>query len=153
MNIITKLTIGLALLTCSCSTPLSTLTDMVKPDTGITAQVGAENVKQGVGVNSSIDQSTERKTETDIKGNNNSVKNDATEGMVVKDVGHADVKAAKDSTSVGPVQADKVIINNGSGNTVAWFSVGIVALILLFVFGLLWASLGRLKSKVGDKVG
>lgn len=107
--------VALSLSGCSATSALSTVASAVtpgKPD--ITAQVGAENTKQGIGVTAKKEERTEIK---DVQGS---------------------VNASKQSQQVqaGSVQADTVHVTNGStGGLLGAFAIGMASVLgLVFWF-------------------
>lgn len=122
----------LCLTGCSATSALTAATGLIgnKPD--LTAQVGAENTKQGIGLNGKLDSSSE----TTVK--------DSTVGSVDS----SRSKAAKaQNISTGSITADRIEVRN-SDNT---------AMILAFLSGLLpllvvevWVRLRKRKEARDD---
>lgn len=122
----------------SCSTPTELLTSAIKPDTGITAQVGAENTKQGVGVSSKVDNSKETKSEQrDISGSAKVDNSQQTKGITIKDAEKAEVITPHNSQSTGSITAEKVVVQNGSVWPVVAFASITLVIVLVFVLILL----------------
>ena len=68
-SVIAGIALALALSGCSTLDAIKAVTGVVSPDKPeITAQVGAENTKQGIGVTSKVE-STQKALEGDVKGN------------------------------------------------------------------------------------
>lgn len=68
-SVIASIALALALGGCSTLDAVKAVTGVVSPDKPeITAQVGAENTKQGIGVTSKVE-STQKALEGDVKGN------------------------------------------------------------------------------------
>lgn len=68
-SVIAGVALALALSGCSTLSAIKAVTGVVSPDKPeITAQVGAENTKQGIGVTSKME-STQKALEGDVKGN------------------------------------------------------------------------------------
>jgi cobalamin biosynthesis Mg chelatase CobN len=68
-SVIAGVALALALSGCSTLSAIKAVTGVVSPDKPeITAQVGAENTKQGIGVTSKVE-STQKALEGDVKGN------------------------------------------------------------------------------------
>lgn len=117
----------LALGGCAATSALGTITSAISPDKPeITAQVGAENTKQGIGVTSKVDTST-----------------------TVKDV-QGPVNASKQAQQVqtGAVQADSINVTSGSpGALLGAFAIG-MASVLGLVFWFVPSPLKRRKDNV-----
>lgn len=103
---------------CSSSVPI--LSDLVGSKPDVTAQVGAENVKQAVGVTNKTD--TSSKQETTFK-----------ESAVGK-VDTSNKKAVTTSSiHANQITAERIEIrNDGSGSVIPWL-IGAVGLIMLAV--------------------
>lgn len=146
MKLLIIATLALTLTGCSASSALDLAKAAVKPDTGITAQVGAENTKQGVGVSSKVDSSKEEKKEQRDVSGNAKVDNSTTEkGVSLKDVNTAQVDTSKKAQSIGPIQAEKVNVSNGS----VWPLVAFCGFTLLLVFIFCWMLLKRRPGRSG----
>lgn len=107
----------IALSGCSAT---SALTGLVGSKPEVTAQVGAENVKQAVGITAK----QEQKNETAIDRSN---------------VGKVDTSTKKtESIKANTIQAERIEVNNGSNDVTLWFAFGfisswiIMSLILFF---------------------
>jgi hypothetical protein len=130
-NMVAGLLLAVLLSGCSATSALTGLVGS-KPD--VTAQVGAENTKQAVGLNNKVDTSTTNKT--DIK--------DST-------VGSLDTSSKKQvqSISTGTITADKLqVVNNDSTSlilaAVAGAAIPILTLVIVLTFRRL--SLGKDKN-------
>lgn len=100
---------------CSATSALGTVASAISPNKpDVTAQVGAENTKQGIGVSSKVDSST-----------------------TVKDV-QGPVNASKQGQQVqaGAVQASSIKVSNGSvGALLGAFGIGMASVLgLVFWF-------------------
>lgn len=108
---------------CASSAPI--LSDLVGSKPDVTAQVGAENVKQAVGVTNKTD--TSSKQETTFKESA---------------VGKVDTSNKKSVTTssihANQITADKIEIRNDeSGSLIPWLICGVgVAMLAIGVFGL-----------------
>lgn len=114
MRLLVSAFLALCLTGCAASSALDAVSAITggKPD--MTAQVGAENTKQGLGVNSKVDAST---TVKDVQGSVNASK----QGQQVQ---------------AGSVQADSVKVTNGStGGMLGAFGIGMACVLaILFWF-------------------
>ena len=100
---------------CSATSALGTVASAISPNKPeVTAQVGAENTKQGIGVSSKVDSST---TVKDVQGSVNASK----QGQQVQ---------------AGSVQAEAIRVTNGSpGALLGAFAIGMVSVLgLVFWF-------------------
>lgn len=105
-------TLVLCLSGCSATSALTAATGLIGSKPDLTAQVGAENTKQGIGLNNKVDTSTD----TTVK--------DSTVGTVDS----SKSKAAKaQNISTGSITADRIEVKNGDTT----------AMILAFLAGLL----------------
>lgn len=100
---------------CSATSALGTVASAISPNKpDLTAQVGAENTKQGIGVSTKVDS-----------------------GTTVKDV-QGPVNASKQGQQVqaGSVQAEAIRVSNGSpGALLGAFAIGMVSVLgLVFWF-------------------
>lgn len=111
---------------CSATSALGTVASAISPNTpDITAQVGAENTKQGLGVNSKVDSST---TIKDVQGSVNASK----QGQQVQ---------------AGSVQAASIKVTNGS----PWALLGAFSIGMASVLGLVfWFVPSPLSRRKGD---
>lgn len=131
----------------SCSSPTDLLTSALKPDTGITAQVGAENTKQGVGISSKVDNSKETKSEQrDISGNAKVDNSQQTKGITIKEAEKAEVNTPTHSQTLGAINAEKVVVQNASVWPVVTFAGVTLVIILAFVLILLKRRTGASKG-------
>lgn len=114
MRLLVSALLALCLTGCAASSALDAVSAVTggKPD--MTAQVGAENTKQGLGVNSKVDAST---TVKDVQGSVNASK----QGQQVQ---------------AGAVQAESVKVTNGStGGMLGAFGIGMACVLaILFWF-------------------
>ena len=117
---------------CASSVPI--LSDLVGSKPDMTAQVGAENVKQAVGVTNKTD--TSSKQETTFKESA---------------VGKVDTSNKKSVTTssihANQITADKIEIRNDeSGSLIPWL-IGGIAVVMLYAGELIFSSLARKKNK------
>lgn len=114
MKLLVSAVLALCLTGCTASSALNAVSALTGTKPDMTAQVGAENTKQGLGVNSKVDSST-----------------------TVKDV-QGPVNASKQGQQVqaGAVQADTVSVTNGStGGMLGAFGIGMACVLaILFWF-------------------
>lgn len=110
---------------CSATSALGTVASAISPNKpDVTAQVGAENTKQGIGVSSKVDSST---TMEDVQGSVNASK----QGQQVQ---------------AGSVQAEAIKVTNGSpGALLGAFAIG-MASVLGLVFWFVPSPLKRRKD-------
>lgn len=110
---------------CSAASALGTVASAISPNKPeVTAQVGAENTKQGIGVSSKVDSST---TVKDVQGSVNASK----QGQQVQ---------------AGSVQAEAIKVTNGSpGALLGAFAIG-MASVLGLVFWFVPSPLKRRKE-------
>lgn len=110
---------------CSATSALGTVASAISPNKPeVTAQVGAENTKQGIGVSSKADSST---TVKDVQGSVNASK----QGQQVQ---------------AGSVQAEAIKVTNGSpGALLGAFAIG-MASVLGLVFWFVPSPLKRRKE-------
>lgn len=110
---------------CSATSALGTVASAISPNKPeVTAQVGAENTKQGIGVSSKVDSSTTMK---DVQGSVNASK----QGQQVQ---------------AGSVQAEAIKVTNGSpGALLGAFAIG-MASVLGLVFWFVPSPLKRRKD-------
>lgn len=112
------LAFALAITLSGCSAT-SALTGLIGSKPDMTAQVGAENVKQGVGVSGKVDQSS--KVDTTIRDSN---------------VGKVDTSNGKrtsaSSITADTIKADKIEIRNEAEGGV-WGYVAVICLLALIV--------------------
>lgn len=111
---------GVCLLSgCSAT---SALTGLIGSKPEISAQAGAENTKQTVGLNNKVDQSSE--VETTIK--------DSKVGKVDSSNGK---KTSASSITADTIKADKIEIRNSDGGEIAGFVALFCAVLALLLFG------------------
>ena len=110
---------------CSATSALGTVASAISPNKPeVTAQVGAENTKQGIGVSSKVDSST---TVKDVQGSVNASK----QGQQLQ---------------AGSVQAEAIKVTNGSpGALLGAFAIG-MASVLGLVFWFVPSPLKRRKD-------
>lgn len=122
MKLATLILISAIALT-GCSGGLGSLAGLVGSKPEVTAQVGAENVKQGVGLYSKVDASSEVKN--DLK--NSKVENlDTSNGK----------KVSASSISAGTITADRIEIRNNDSPLWVEIVAGVICLLLLLI--LVW---------------
>lgn len=120
VNMIAFALIGaLALSGCSTASALSGLFGS-KPE--VSAQVGAENTKQTVGLNNKVDTSSEVKTTVQ---DSNVGKVDSSNGK----------KTSASSITASTIKADKIEIRNSDGGEVAGYIALFCAVLALLLFG------------------
>jgi hypothetical protein len=164
------LSLSLTLTGCAATSLLSAATSAISPNKpDITAQVGAENTKQGIGVtaktsedtkvgdvsgNAKVENAKQGKDSSTVKDVSGNAKVDSAkqgdEGVTVKDVTGGAVNASKQGSQItnGNVRADKIIVSQGDSRSLLWsFAIGIGA-ILILVFGLVLLFLKIRKGKV-----
>ena len=132
-NLVAGLLLAVMLSGCSATSALTGLIGS-KPD--VSAQVGAENTKQTVGLNNKVDTSTTNKT--DIQ--------DST-------VGALDTSSKKQvqTISTGTITAGKLqVVNNDSSSLILAAAVGAAIPIMILVIVLLFRRFSRGKDKVDD---
>lgn len=112
--------IAITLTGCSAT---SALTGLVGSKPEITAQAGAENTRQTIGLNNKVDTSSEQ--DTSFKDSS---------------VGQVDTSSRKkvsaSSISAQTITAERIEIRNGDDNR--WLWVGIAALIAIMVGVVIW---------------
>ncbi len=123
-----------ALSGCSATSALSAATGLVggsKPE--LTAQVGAENTKQGIGVNSKVDASTENRTE---------VKDSQVQTL------DSSTKQRMQSISTGTITAQELrVVNNDSNSIIAAGFIGaLIPMVLIVLFVLIRKFRGNKES-------
>lgn len=109
---------ALVLLAGCASSPLDLVSGVIGSKPDMTAQVGATNTKQGLGVTASNDASTEIKPEV----------KDSTVGTLDSSSGK---KLSASSISAGIIKADTIQINNSEPDGVNWWVVGFSGLLIL----------------------
>ncbi|QFP93589.1 hypothetical protein [Pectobacterium phage CX5] len=124
-RMLTAVMVCLVLSGCSATSTLGAVASAISPSTPeLTAQVGAENTKQGIGVNTKLDTSTSIK---DVQGAINASK----QGQQVQ---------------AGSVQAEAIKVTNGSpGALLGAFAIG-MASVLGLVFWFVPSPLKRRKQ-------
>lgn len=129
-----KLVAGLLLaVTLTGCSATSALTGLVGSKPDVSAQVGAENTKQTVGLNNKVDSSTTNKT--DVQGSN---------------VGTLDTSSKKQvqTISTGTIQAERLqVVNNDSYSLIlaglAGASIPMVFLVVILVIRKLFRKKGQ----------
>lgn len=116
---------------CSAS---SALTGLIGSKPEISAQAGAENTKQTVGLNNKVDQSSE--SETTIK--------DSTVGKVDSS---SQKKVSASSISANSIKADRIEIKNSDSDT--WSLTALAACIALVTGVLIGARYGVSRNNKG----
>lgn len=116
---------------CSAS---SALTGLIGSKPEISAQAGAENTKQTVGLNNKVDQSSE--SETTIK--------DSTVGKVDSS---SQKKVSASSISANSIKADRIEIKNSDSDT--WSLTALAACIALITGVLIGARYGVSRNNKG----
>lgn len=122
-----------SLVGCSATTALSAASSLVGSKPDLTAQVGAENTKQGIGLSNKTDASSS----TDVK--------DSTVGTVDSSRG----KSAKaQNISTGSITADRIEVKNSDNLAmILAFLAGSVPLLLLVAYEI-WV---KVKANRGQK--
>lgn len=110
--------VAMALTISGCSAT-SALTGLIGSKPDVTAQAGAENVKQTLGVNGKVDSSS--KAETSVKDSNVG-KVDSSNGK----------KTSASSITADTIRADKIEIRNSDGGDVAGY-VALFGFVLIFI--------------------
>ena len=116
---------------CSAS---SALTGLIGSKPEISAQAGAENTKQTVGLNNKVDQSSE--SETTIKDSN-----------VGKVDSSSQKKVSASSISANSIKADRIEIKNSDSDT--WSLTALAACIALITGVLIGARYGVSRNNKG----
>lgn len=132
------LSLSLTLTGCSATSALSAVSSAINPDKPeITAQVGKENTKQGIGLNAKSDDKTEV---GDVSGNAKvDTAKQGSGSTTVKDVTGGSVNASKQGSQItnGNVQAEKIVVSQSDPRSLLWsFAMGltvIVGLVMWFV--------------------
>ena len=144
------LSLSLTLTGCAATSALSTVADIAgvgssKPD--VTAQVGAENSKQGIGLNT---HKTDKTKVGDVSG---SAKVDTAkqgdESTTVKDVTGGSVNASKQGAQVtnGNIQAKTVVVSQSDPRSLLFaFGMGLMAVVGL----VMWFVPSPWKKKVNN---
>lgn len=114
---------------CSAS---SALTGLIGSKPEVTAQAGAENTKQTVGLNGKVDQSSE--SDTSIK-----------DSMVGKVDSSSQKKVSTSSISADSIKADRIEIRNSGNDT--WSLTALAALIALVTGVIIGARYGIRNNK------
>ncbi|CBY88584.1 hypothetical protein [Pantoea phage LIMEzero] len=164
------LSLSLTLTGCAATSLLSAATSAISPNKPeITAQVGAENTKQGIGVtaktsedtkvgdvsgNAKVENAKQGKESSTVKDVSGNAKVDTAkqgeDSVTVKDVTGGAVNASKQGSQVtqGNVQAKQFTVNQGDSRGLLWaFSISMGAFLIL-VFGLVLLFLKLRKGKV-----
>ncbi|WXX18568.1 hypothetical protein ROV85_18 [Pantoea phage ROV85] len=142
------LSLSLTLTGCSATSALSAVTSAVSPNKPeLTAQVGAENTKQGIGLTAK--QSDETKV-GDVSGNAQvDTAKQGSDSTTVKDVSGGSVNASKQGSQMtqGNVQAKTVVISQSDPRSLLWaFAMGLATILGL----VMWFVPSPWKKKVKD---
>lgn len=123
---------------CTATSALKAVTSAVTGagDSGVTAQVGAENTRQGIGATVS----TEDKNETTVK--------DSTVGTVdsSKDKG-----SKAQNISTGSITADRIIVKNNDPLDQVWSFIAGGGLMLIGLGAVIWALVRHRNDKAAEK--
>lgn len=122
--------IGLSAIVIAGCSATEALTGLIGSKPEVTAQAGAENTKQTLGVNSKVDQSSE--VETTIK--------DSTVGRVDSSNGK---KNSASSITADIIKADKIEIRNQEGSQFAEFLCAFLLVAVISLACVLWFSKRR----------
>lgn len=142
------LSLSLTLTGCSATGALSAVTSAISPSKPeLTAQVGAENTKQGIGLTAK--QSDETKV-GDVSGNAQvDTAKQGSDSVTVKDVTGGSVNASKQGSQItnGNVQAKTIIVSQSDTRSLLWaFGMGLTCIIGL----VMWFVPSPWKKKVKD---
>ncbi|HDC4630225.1 hypothetical protein NOX27_24725 [Enterobacter kobei] len=142
------LSLSLTLTGCSATSALSAVTSAVSPNKPeLTAQVGAENTKQGIGLTAK--QSDETKV-GDVSGNAQvDTAKQGSDSTTVKDVTGGSVNASKQGSQItnGNVQAKTIVVSQSDPRSLLWaFGMGLTCILGL----VMWFVPSPWKKKVKD---
>ncbi|QBZ71556.1 hypothetical protein [Escherichia phage Lidtsur] len=142
------LSLSLTLTGCSATSALSAAASVISPDKPeLTAQVGAENTKQGIGVTAK--QSDDTKV-GDVSGNAKvDTAKQGSDSTTVKDVTGGSVNASKQGQQMsnGNVQARTVNVSQSDPRSLLWaFAMGLATILGL----VMWFVPSPWKRKVKD---
>lgn len=119
MRLIIAFIAALALTGCA-SSPLDLVSGLVGSKPDMSAQVGAENTKQGVGLSNKVDASNEVKNE---------LKNSKVDSLDTS----SGKKVSASSISADVIKADKIEIRNSDGISAWWLIFALVSVISIGV--------------------
>lgn len=142
------LSLSLTLTGCSATSALSAVTSAISPDKPeLTAQVGAENTKQGIGLTAKQTDETEV---GDVSGNARvDTAKQGSDSVTVKDVTGGSVNASKQGAQItnGNVQAKTIVVSQSDPRSLLWaFGMGLTCILGL----VMWFVPSPWKRKVKD---
>lgn len=142
------LSLSLTLTGCSATSALSAVTSAISPDKPeLTAQVGAENTKQGIGLSAKQSDETEV---GDVSGNAKvDTAKQGSDSTTVKDVTGGSVNASKQGSQItnGNVQAKTIVVSQSDPRSLLWaFGMGLTCILGL----IMWFVPSPWKRKVKD---
>lgn len=142
------LSLSLTLTGCSATSALSAVTSAISPDKPeLTAQVGAENTKQGIGLTAKQTDETEV---GDVSGNAKvDTAKQGSDSTTVKDVTGGSVNASKQGSQItnGNVQAKTIVVSQSDPRSLLWaFGMGLTCILGL----IMWFVPSPWKRKVKD---
>lgn len=142
------LSLSLTLTGCSATSALSAVTSAISPDKPeLTAQVGAENTKQGIGLTAKQTDETEV---GDVSGNARvDTAKQGSDSTTVKDVTGGSVNASKQGAQItnGNVQAKTIVVSQSDPRSLLWaFGMGLTCILGL----VMWFVPSPWKRKVKD---
>ena len=129
------LSMSLTLTGCSATSALSAVSSAINPDKPeLTAQVGAENTKQGIGVTAKQDDTTKV---GDVSGGKVDAGKQGSDSTTVKDVTGGSVNASKQGAQVtnGNIQAKTVVVSQSDPRSLLFaFGMGLMAVVGLVMW-------------------
>lgn len=142
------LSLSLTLTGCSATSTLSAVTSAISPDKPeLTAQVGAENTKQGIGLTA---KQTDETKVGDVSGNAKvDTAKQGSDSTTVKDVTGGSVNASKQGSQItnGNVQAKTIVVSQSDPRSLLWaFGMGLTCILGL----IMWFVPSPWKRKVKD---
>lgn len=142
------LSLSLTLTGCSATSALSAVTSAISPDKPeLTAQVGAENTKQGIGLTA---KQTDETKVGDVSGNAKvDTAKQGSDSTTVKDVTGGSVNASKQGSQItnGNVQAKTIVVSQSDPRSLLWaFGMGLTCILGL----IMWFVPSPWKRKVKD---
>lgn len=142
------LSLSLTLTGCSATSALSAVTSAVSPNKPeLTAQVGAENTKQGIGLTA---KQTDETKVGDVSGNAKvDTAKQGSDSTTVKDVTGGSVNASKQGSQItnGNVQAKTIVVSQSDPRSLLWaFGMGLTCILGL----IMWFVPSPWKRKVKD---
>lgn len=142
------LSLSLTLTGCSATSALSAAASVISPDKPeLTAQVGAENTKQGIGVTAKQTDETEV---GDVSGNAKvDTAKQGSKSTTVKDVSGGSVNASKQGSQItnGNVQAKTIVVSQSDPRSLLLaFGMGLTCILGL----VMWFVPSPWKKKVKD---